>query len=482
MLRSKRAFGPLLAVLVVLLGVFSLRIAAQRIIRREVLDDWPQFGFDAASSSAFPGVTGITAANAASLIRKQVSLDGTVDSSPIYLHAAIVNGSRHDVFFMTTTYGKVIALDADSSAVLWEYTPPGFAGWAGTARITNSTPTADPDRQYIYSAAPDGNIRKLAIGDGHVVWTTAITLLPTFEKIASPLKVSGGHVIAVTGGYVGDAPPYQGHVAVLDAETGMLQSVWNSLCSDRPGLLQPASCQPTRSAIWGRAGAVIDSSTGNIFVATGNGPYDGNANWGDSVIELDPGATRVLANYTPADNAVLDAGDVDLGSTSPVLLAPDVLAQGGKDGLIRLLSINAISGGASHVGGESQMVPTPSQGGLYTAPAVWRRGAETWMFAADTGGTAAWKFDNGQLTRVWSNAMSGTNPVVAGNLLYVYGLGGGLHIYNPNSGTEIVSLDCGAGHWNSPIVVAGRIALPEGNANEHATSGILDIWTLPNAQ
>src|SRR5438105_8554302 len=34
-----------------------------------------------------------------------------------------------------------------------------------------------------------------------------------------------------------------------------LLHVWNSLCSDRPGLLNPASCPASGSAIWGRAGA-----------------------------------------------------------------------------------------------------------------------------------------------------------------------------------------------------------------------------------
>jgi hypothetical protein len=28
-------------------------------------------------------------------------------------------------------------------------------------------------------------------------------------------------------------------------------------------------------------------------------------------------------------------------------------------------------------------------------------------------------------------------------------------------------------------VVDGKIALPEGNANQHASSGVLDIWSLP---
>src|SRR5689334_14735530 len=116
----------LLAVLLLVLGVLSLRVAAQRAGRREVAKDWPQFGWDAASSGAPPGATGITAGNVASLYRRQVQLDGTVDASAIYLHGVTVNGSKRDVFFVTTSYGKTIAVDADSGAVLWEFTPPGY--------------------------------------------------------------------------------------------------------------------------------------------------------------------------------------------------------------------------------------------------------------------------------------------------------------------------------------------------------------------
>jgi hypothetical protein len=31
-------------------------------------------------------------------------------------------------------------------------------------------------------------------------------------------------------------------------------------------------------------------------------------------------------------------------------------------------------------------------------------------------------------------------------------------------------------------VLQGEIILPEGNANDHATSGVLDIWSLPSGQ
>ena len=469
----------LLLLLLLLSAVLTLRIAAQRNGGADPTLDWPQFGYDAASPSASPARTGIDAANVASLSRRQAGLGGMADASAIYLHSVNIAGSFHDTFFVTTSYGATMAIDADSGAALWRFTPASYSTLVGTAQITNSTPAADPNREFIYAAAPDGTVQKLAVEDGHVVWSTSITRLPSKEKIASPIKVSNGHVIAVTGGYDGDAPPYQGHVAVLDAQDGTLLSVWNSLCSSQAGLIAPSSCNSTRSAIWGRAGAMIDPATGNIFVATGNGPYDGKSNWGDALIELDPGASQVLGNYTPADNAALNSGDLDLGSTSPVFIAPGVLAQGGKDSLIRLVSVSAISGVVPHSAGELQNVSTPSKSMLFTALTVWRNQQQTWLFAADNGATAAWTYSDGALTAMWNHATGGTSPVIAGGLLYVYNAGGGLHVYDPTSGTQIAELTCGGGHWNSPIVADGRIALPQGNANQHSATGVLDIWSAP---
>jgi len=463
----------------VLAGIATVGAMAEQARHSQASKDWPQFGSDVAGSSAYPGSTGITAANIASLKRLQVNLDGTVDASVIYLNGVTVKGSKHDAFFVTTTYGKTIAVDANQGDVLWEYTPSKYGTWAGTRQITNSTPVADHDRQHIYAAAPDGAIRKLAISDGHALWTTPITLLAKREKITSPLKEFRDHIIAITGGYVGDQPPYQGHVAIIDAQSGKLLHVWNSLCSDRAGLIEPSSCSTAQSAIWGRSGAAIDAATGNIFVATGNGPYDGKTNWGDAVIELSSDA-RMIGNYTPTNNAELNDRDLDIGSTSPALLGGDNLAQGGKDGKIRLLSIKAMAGTAPHQDDELQTVSTPSGADLFTALAVWRHSGETWMFAADKGGAAAWTLKDGKLVEIWKNSNGGTSPVVAGGLLYIYDPDGGkLRVYDPTNGKQVAELEGGRGHWNSPIVVDGKIALPEGNANKHASAGVLDIWSLP---
>ena len=224
---------------------------------------------------------------------------------------------------------------------------------------------------------------------------------------------------------------------------------------------------------------MIDPADGDIFIATGNGDWNGTTDWGDALIELDATATKMLGNYTPTNTAELDARDLDLGSTSPVLLGGDLIAQGGKDGKIRLLSRQAIAGTAPHRGHELQTVATPSGADLFTQPAVWQHDGQTWMFAADNGGTAAWQLQHGKLQPKWSNRTGGTSPFEAGGLLFVYARAGGLNVYDAASGQHITKLPCGPGHWNSPIVLQGQIILPEGNANDHRTSGVLDIWSLP---
>jgi outer membrane protein assembly factor BamB len=440
--------------------------------------DWQTFGWDVGRSSAPDVGMGLSAARISSLSRQQVMLDGTVDGSAIYLRGVMLGGSPHDAFFVTTTYGKTLAVEADSGALLWEYTPSSYEALKETYRITNATPVADDDRKFIYTAAPDGMIRKLAVADGRVAWETAITRLPQREKIASPLSFFHGRVIAATDGYIGDEPPYQGHVAILDAATGSILHVWNSLSSDRSGLLDPSSIPESDSGIWGRAGVVIDSTTGELYLATGNATWDGTVNWGDSVIELDPDATRILGNYTPDNTEELNEEDLDLGSTSPVLLGKDLIAQGGKDGIIRVLDWRTKLGTAPHRGGEASYVHTPSGGPLFTALALLRSGDALWLFAADNGATAAWTLTGTTLRPRWRADHAGTSPVVADGMLFVYDPRGGLRIYDATSGRLIAVLPCGPGHWNSPIVADGRVALPEGNANSHRTTGVLDIWRL----
>ena len=441
--------------------------------------DWTRFGYDAARRNAGPASTGITAANVAGLRRRRVGIPGTADSSPIYLRGVTVRGKRHDVFVLTTSYGRTLAIDADTGARLWLFTPRGYSSWAGSYRITNSSPVSD--RRFVWAGAPDGRIYKLSLATGRVVRSTSITRLPAREKLGTALNLSRGLVLATTGGYVGDAPPYQGHVAAINARTGRLVHVWNALCSDRHALIRPSSCSESGAAIWARSGVVVLPGNGRLLVATGDGKFDGRRNWGDSVLMLSPNAARLLQNWTPTDAARLETGDVDLGSTAPALVSSGLVVQSGKDAKLRLLRLARLNGTAragARRGGELQTVSLDA--GLFSAPAVWRSGGRTWVFTATGGLTRAWLLSGGRLQAAWTKPAAGTSPVVAGGLLYVYDPeGGSLRVRRPTDGAEIATLPAGSGHWSSPIVTDGRIALPEGDANEHRTSGVLNIYRLP---
>jgi hypothetical protein len=187
----------------------------------------------------------------------------------------------------------------------------------------------------------------------------------------------------------------------------------------------------------------------------------------------------MIGNYTPANNAEINDRDDDLGSTSPALLGGDFLAQGGKDGHIRVINIQAMAGTSAHMGGEAQTVANPGGGQLLPAMAVLKHGAETWLFVANYAGTEAWSFRDGELSPMWKNRDSGNSPVAAGGLLYVYSPGGQLRVYDAEKGLQLASFDAGRGHWNSAIAVDGHVAVPEGNANRSRGPGVLDIWSLP---
>jgi hypothetical protein len=452
--------------------------------------DWPEFGLNPQRSGSSELSTGITSANVTHLRRTTVNLDGTVDSSPIYVHGAVVHGSAHNTIVVTTTYGKTIALDADSGKTLWTFTPPGYSRWTGSTQITTASPLADPNHLFVYAASPNGLIHKLSLANGsedtNGSWPVSITNDATHEKIAAALNIDGGDLLAATGGYYGDAPPYQGHVVAIDRASGRLATVFNTLCSNRRQLQTPSTCSASDSAILSRGGPVVEPGGGRILIDTGNAPWNGTTNFGDSVLELTFPDLDLRQSFTPTNQAQLNSSDSDLGSSAPALLGHDRIVLAGKDGIMRVLALSRLDGhpptGARSrvhpLGGEVQRLSIPGGGELFSAPAVWQRGGHTTMFVADEGGTAAYVLRAGRLYRAWENSTPGTSPVMAGGLLYVYDLsGGGINVYRPSSPRPIAELPGASGHWNSPIVVDGHVVEPEGNANEHQLSGTLDIFS-----
>jgi hypothetical protein len=97
--------------------------------------------------------------------------------------------------------------------------------------------------------------------------------------------------------------------------------------------------------IWmGGAGPVADSS-GNVYVTTGNGPWDGQSAWGDSVLKFGPtpvagpnGTMQPIDYFTPSIYQFMDCFDADLAAGG-LLLTPGstTLIAGGKTGTMYLV-------------------------------------------------------------------------------------------------------------------------------------------------
>ncbi len=456
--------------------------------------DWPQFGDNAQATGVGPAATGITAATVGRLSLRTVRIDGVADSAAIELGGIRVGNARDDLIAVTTSYGRTVAIDAGTGRRLWEFVPSGVNSAPGNPQVTTATPIADPDRRFLYTTSPNGVIHKLSVATGRQVWARSVTFDPVHEKIASALNISGGWVVVVTGGYYGDAPPYDGHVVLIDRSSGRIAHVWNTECSNRRALIRAGSCRVTNThgdnAIWGRPGAVLEPGSGRILVATGNGPFDGRTSWGDSVLELSADATRLLHNWTPSNQAQLSGSDTDLGSSSPAQLpvfgGRHLVVQGGKDGRLHLLDLarlNGTAGGAGpRVGGELGEVSSPGGGEVVPQPAVWSHRGRVYLFAATSSGTGAYQLvdtRHPRLSVLWQKGTPGTSPVLAGGLLYVYNPQGAIAVRRPLTGALLGTLPAGSGHWNSPIVVGGRIIEPTGTYRSSASSSTIDIWHLP---
>ena len=472
--------------------------------------DWPVFNYDPARSGSASPDHSFSPANVGTMHRRWVATFGDIaDSTPILLtHVHRPGGGAENLLFQTTIHGTTYAVNADSGTIVWRFAtrPPRMYPQSPNdvgSKITTSTPVADPTGRYIYAPGRDGYVHKLTAATGAEVrgrgFPLQITRMPDVEKDASALNLAHGYLYAATSGYIGDQGPYDGHVVVLRLRDGATH-VFNTLCSTIHHLLldksyvprSDYSCPQVTSGIWSRAGVVVDPDPamgGRIYVTTGNGLFDANrggADYGDSVLALSADGTHLLGSFTPSDYNYLQANDIDLGSTAPVLLprephsrTPLMAVQGGKDGIIRLLNRAHLGG----VHGELQDLQAPGAV-LFSAPAVWRGpGSGTWVYLGYDGTVTALRLVTNargvsRLVVAWTAQVAGTSPVVSGGVVFVSG-SGALSALDARTGRILwsstqasVGSTVGDIHWESPVAVNGRVYISD-------QAGHLTAYALP---
>ncbi|HEV2458698.1 MAG TPA: PQQ-binding-like beta-propeller repeat protein [Ktedonobacterales bacterium] len=445
-------------------------------------ESWRTFGYDAAAGQVNAGENVLTAATVRSLRQAwSVTLPDLADERPILLrHLAWPDGRLRDVLYLTTDNGTLLALDADSGAQLWAATPKNT-----NPKYTKASPAADPVQGLIYSYGLDGKVHRFRATTGQEVtgngWPVRVTKMPLSEKVSAALNLANGYLYVTTASFSGDAPPYQGHLVAINVKTGATH-VFNSLCNDHTHLLALGECAQNGGGIWGRPGVVVDPATGNIFFTVSDALFTANrggADWGDSVIEMTPDGAKVVDSYTPDNFATEAFQNRDLGSVAPVLLpdipasrTPELAVQGGKEGLLRLLNRQNLSGqgGPAHVGGELQTVTVPDDCPILAQPLAWQDSGTgaILLIVADSchmDGYQVLTSAQGVTTLhlAWSVAGQTTSPILAGGVLFA-AMSHALLALDPHTGHVLWSSalpaaggDIGAVHWESPIVVAGRL-------------------------
>jgi outer membrane protein assembly factor BamB len=88
-------------------------------------------------------------------------------------------------------------------------------------------------------------------------------------------------------------------------------------------------------------------------------------------------------------------------------------------------------------------------------------GGADWVYYTNSCGSAAYSVLIDQtrhfhLVRQWSSHISGTNPIIAGGVLYIAG-GFQLSALNPSNGSVLWQGNIGSIHWEYPLVTHGHL-------------------------
>lgn len=466
------------------------------------------------------------------------TVDGNIAGQPLYMSSLNIAGGTHNVVFVTTESDSVYAFDADSNSgananPLWHaslidtahgatsgetpafdssQTPPDIGGG-----IT-STPVIDPATNAMYVEA-----KSQLVANGVTTYFHRLHVLDLFtgnETSPGP-KLITGSVPGIGGGgttvnfndviknqrnrpglllvngtiYVGFASDHQdfafgqyyGWVFAYDEATLAQKGVFNTTPN---GVFNP----PLSAAggVWMSGAGLATDSSGNVFFATGNGLFDTESDFGDSILKvaLSNGNLTLVDSFTPYDQLFLNQNDVDLGSGG-VLLLPDqsstpqhLLVQAGKDGSIHLLDRDQLTinnqhycSGCSSDTNTHQEIPG-AVGGMWAMPTYWNGRVYFWGLG-DT--LKAYTLSNSLLSASPSFKSTDVYPFAANTSISANGATDGilwaaeadsnpamiLNAYNASNGQKLYSSATnqsrdnagGSVHFIVPVVANGKVYL-----------------------
>ena len=390
------------------------------------------------------------------------TVDGQIYAQPLHVANLTIAGAKHNVVYVATEHASVYAFDADgkTTAPFWHRSFINSA--AGVTTIPkpsnaliapeisiSSTPVIDISTGTLYVAVTTDEhgtivhrLHALSLTTGAEKFGGPIVIQGSVPGSYPPLVVNGrvpfdakqqlqrpallllsGNVYIAYGSN-GDQLPYNGWLFAYSAQgTGILHQVAVFSTSPNKGA----------SAIWQSGDGPAADPSGNIYLATGNGPFDlntGGPDAGNTVLKLalQAGALVRLDYFSPFNTAELTTDDLDLGAGGPILpatqsgaAAPSLVIVGGKDGKLYVINRNNMGKFNPTTNNDVQTLtlgnPQPTNG-LFATPAA----LGTSLYIGEIGEPLElFIFSNGLLSTAPAASTSqvflypGTSPMISTN-------------------------------------------------------------------
>ena len=440
--------------------------------------DNPTFHQNAGRTGWYAAETALTTANVASTSFARVGTltvpSGAAGLSKVYaqpLYASnepTSDGLMHNLVIVAGSSGQLYAYDDQTLAVVWhhDFTGPGVVPqpWTDSGctdvspyEAITSTPVIDRalDRMFVVVGTDDNGtpvmrIHAISLSSGAELGTptviaqtvahggTTASFSPLYNFARAALLEANGSVYVSFGSHCDyKAATTHGWLFAFDAKTLKMSAYLDDTNGPQTGV-------QLGSAWMSGYGPAADAS-GNVYVATGNGAYDGIASFSMSVLKL-PGNLDLAAHdsFTPATQAKDSAYDLDLGSGG-VMLLPDQNAPARHQ---------LIAGGkcSYHDAGVHQncwkfILNRDRLGGFATS----NTGA---LWAGDTGG---WMLGG---PAYFQDAAGVAHIIYGGQPLYDYALrepAGGPPSLSASTYANVGCLVCSAGGGSQPIVSSNGV-------------------------
>lgn len=385
-------------------------------------------------------------------------VDGTIFAQPLYVpNVKIPHKGVHNVVYVVTENDSAYAFDADGliATPLWHHsfinlktgvTPipsnSNEVNSVGSKIGITSTPVIDPVGGTIFISAATKNKKGVFAQRIH-----ALNLTTGAERFGAKLIAASVHAQGdgSKNGVISFSPVSQLQRSGLLLNQGVVYLAFASQGNNQPyhgwvlgyntsGLKQAATFNDSPN---GAAAGISESgngpaadSSGNVFVASGNGTFDadtGGSDYGESLFELQraKSALQVVDYFTPWDAAALQADNLDLGSSGPMLLPdqqsgpPHLAIVGDAEGTIYV--VNRDNLGHFNSGGDQivQELPTEFGAGIFSSPAYFNSRV---YFGSSGNPLVSFPLQGGQLNTDTGIAVSshtfpfpGTTPAISSN-------------------------------------------------------------------